>query len=76
MSVGVKKSQPFTLMDKFSLSLLCVGGRGQSILSGRGGAGGGGVWSRKSGTNKKGGYLAVYSFYNILYISRLKKCAK
>ena len=49
-----------------SLFVLCVGGRGEPMLAGRSG---GGVWSQKSVTNKKGWSLAIYSFYKILSIS-------
>jgi hypothetical protein len=45
-----------------SLSILCVGGRGR-----------GGAWSQKSKQIKKGGPLALYSFYKILFICRQKR---
>jgi hypothetical protein len=47
-----------------SISIVCVRGRGQPML-----AGGGGAMEPKKATNKKGGSLAIYSVYKILYIS-------
>jgi hypothetical protein len=49
-----------------TLSILCIGGRGQPMLAG----GSGGGMEPKKSTHKKGGPLAIYSFYKILYISR------
>jgi hypothetical protein len=62
----VLKLQKFTLIkaEIRSLSVLCVIGRGQPMLDG----GSGGVWSYKSQQIKKGGHLAIYFFFKILYI--------
>jgi hypothetical protein len=52
--------------DIRSLSILCVGGRGQPMLAGM--SGGGGVEPKKS-TNQKGEPLAIYSFYKYFILS-------